>query len=273
MGDWSTTVGKTDNSNEPVAVKPVARRVIAASLVATTILAAGCTSTIFRKTNLGDVNILSIDAKQRLVVTGMRPDGERVTCTEPSPDAIVAQASYVAARAQQQVPAAGDDPGSTNALGGGGGVNESVGSIGIRTQTIQLLRDGYFRVCEAYLNGAIDSQYYHAVVCGIDSFMIAMVAIQGITGIVAAPAVTIAPSSPTVEVDDEGNTKITPPTGSNDASKILATSASTGTLSPEQVKAVEAIVKQYEANRLITGRGSVCDTASRSAHSLPVVYK
>ena len=36
-------------------------------------------------------------------------------------------------------------------VGGTSSTSESVASIGLRTQTIQLLRDAYYRLCEAFL--------------------------------------------------------------------------------------------------------------------------
>jgi hypothetical protein len=51
----------------------------------------GCDSTMHKIANVGGVDTLSTDAKQRLVFVGMRADdhggSKRVTCGEPSPDA------------------------------------------------------------------------------------------------------------------------------------------------------------------------------------------
>lgn len=120
-------------------------------------LAAGCAdSTIHKISAVGDVNTLSLDAKQRLVFVADRSGGhhsshERVTCTEPMPDALVAKAAVLAASGNFQ-----ETGGPTVGGNVSGGQTETAGSIGYRDNTIQMLRDGYFRLCEAYLNGAID---------------------------------------------------------------------------------------------------------------------
>ncbi len=106
-------------------------------------LAAGCAdSTIHKQSNVGGVDTLSIDAKQRVVFVGERQagHGERVTCTEPMPDALVARAAVAA------------DSGNITQTGGpsgGGGVSggssESAASLSFRNETVQMLRDGYYR--------------------------------------------------------------------------------------------------------------------------------
>ena len=46
------------------------------------------------------------------------------------------------------------------AAGLGASSSETSASIGLRTQTITLLRDGLYRLCEAYMNGAVDEIQY-----------------------------------------------------------------------------------------------------------------
>ena len=126
-----------------------------AFVAALALICAACDGTIFKTFDLKSGQSLSIDARQRLVLVSYRnvtrPDGtvvqradgspvqQQIVCTEPSPDAIVAKAAAVAASATSPQIAA--------ALGAS--MSESAASIGIRTPTIQLLRDGLFRACEA----------------------------------------------------------------------------------------------------------------------------
>ena len=71
-------------------------------------------------------------------------------------------------------------PLEAQAAGQGGGaasasLNEAVAATGLRTQTIQLLRDGLYRACEAYLNGAID-EFGHALLLNkYDETMVSLV--------------------------------------------------------------------------------------------------
>jgi hypothetical protein len=67
-------------------------------------------------------------------------------CAEPSPDALsvyAAEASATAGKAEL-----------------GFASQEGGAFVGLRTQSIQLLRDAAYRLCEAYLSGAIGSAEY-----------------------------------------------------------------------------------------------------------------
>lgn len=91
-----------------------------------------------------------IDAEQRAVLSNQRTDRDlRVVCAEPAPDAL----SAIAAQAGVSV------SDISTAVSAEGGVSEAAANIGLRTQTIQTLRDGFYRVCEAYMNGLSEEQY------------------------------------------------------------------------------------------------------------------
>ena len=140
-------------------------------------LAACDGSTIHTISALGDVQTLSLDAKQRLVITGHNENGKSIVCAEPSPDALVAQAAVLSANGAYKGGAAG----APSASGGVGvGLQESAASIGYRTQSIQILRDGYYRLCESYLNGAIKREEYQKVVSNLDTFILVALAVDGL---------------------------------------------------------------------------------------------
>ena len=146
------------------------------------VLAACDGSTIYKKSDLGGVHTLSIDAKQRLVLVGTRTEEDgsktRVVCAEPSPDALVAQAAVLSAsgaykQGGAEAPSAGGNVGV--------GLQESASSIGLRTQSIQILCDGYYRLCESYMNGAISTEEYTRVTLNIDTFINVALAIDGLS--------------------------------------------------------------------------------------------
>jgi hypothetical protein len=116
-----------------------------------------------------DESSYSLDAKQRVVLSFASADKQgrtgRYVCAEPSPDALSAMAASGALEAQ----VAGQGGGAASAS-----LNEAVASIGLRTQTIQLLRDGLYRACEAYLNGAIDEFGYALLLNKYDDSMISL---------------------------------------------------------------------------------------------------
>ena len=155
-----------------------------AVVVSLVLLTTGCAwigTKTFEKFDVNKGTSLSIDATQRVILV---KDGEkgRKVCAEPSPDAIVAAAAHAAVK--------GDVAGQ----GGGelsGGFSQAASSIGIRTATIQLLRDGYYRACEASMNGLLGPETYQGIVEGIGPVMIGLVAIDGLTQMKPAPVVSI----------------------------------------------------------------------------------
>ena len=117
-----------------------------------------------------------IDAEQRAVLSNRRIDKDldtRVVCAEPAPDAL----SAIAAQAGVSV------SDISNAVSAEGGVSEAAANIGLRTQTIQTLRDGFYRVCEAYMNGLSEEQYA-IMLRRFQTNMIALLAIEQLTGAV-----------------------------------------------------------------------------------------
>lgn len=138
--------------------------------------------------NLRDGSV-SIDVKQRVVFSqgrtefdksGQRVRTNTVVCAEPSPDALTVLGAS----------------GGLSVNGGAGKVGnaslafaESGASIGLRTQSIQLLRDAMYRLCEGYAAGAVSDSDFAAMQRRYQSTMMGLIAIEQLTGpIVAAQA-------------------------------------------------------------------------------------
>jgi len=136
----------------------------------------GCSSVIHQPFSIDTqpATSLSIDARQRLVLVtdkGGKDGNRRVTCAEPSPDVFSAVAASATASA-----ALGQQSGQIAAS-----MMERAAALGPRTQTIQLLRDGLYRSCEAYMNGIIDEAEYRRILVSYDEVMITTLAIDGLT--------------------------------------------------------------------------------------------
>ena len=128
---------------------------------------------------------LLVDAKQRAITNAVVGGALRV-CAEPSPDALTAlaaSAGFSLSRAEAAALA-------TNAS-----LAEGAASIGLRTQSIQLMRDAMYRLCEGYLSGAIDGLAFETLQRRFQSSMVAILAIEQLTGAVRAPAVVLNGSS------------------------------------------------------------------------------
>ena len=63
--------------------------------------------------------------------------------------------------------------------------------IGLRTQTIQLLRDAMYRLCEAGLNKQITQGQYRKLFEDLSENMVTLLAVEQLTGVVRAPPVII----------------------------------------------------------------------------------
>ncbi len=94
-----------------------------------------------------------VDIKQRAVLVGKLRTGEGQSakdvlayCAEPSPDALSAFSAELSADAKYK---------QTVEAALAFAQREASSFVGLRTQTIQLLRDGMYRLCEGYLSGAL----------------------------------------------------------------------------------------------------------------------
>jgi hypothetical protein len=124
----------------------------------------------------------SLDIKQRLLISTMT-DTKRVTCAEPSPDAISQLAAQFSASLSAEVTGTG---------GGSAAVSksfqESARSIGKRTATIQLLRDLLYRDYEAHANGMDKDFSYHIKLANMDRVVLQMIAVEGLSEAAIEPA-------------------------------------------------------------------------------------
>jgi len=122
-----------------------------------------------------------IDAKQRAIF-----QRGAVTCAEPSPDALSAIA------ASQGLSVA--TPGGVN-VGQSLSIAEAAGAIGLRTQSIQLMRDHMYRVCEAYSAGAFPSLTMALLHRRFQTTMVGILAIEQLTSVTRAPSIVLGGNS------------------------------------------------------------------------------
>jgi hypothetical protein len=220
-------------------------------------LAGGCAdSTINKPGAIADVQTLSLDAKQRVVFAGDRFDKhgrpERVLCTEPMPDALVARAAVLAASGNFAQP-------QGISAGGGisGGSSESAASIGFRNETVQMLRDGYYRLCEAYMNGALTRKQYQHMILNADTFMVVISALQTLGTNPVAPAVGISTGNITANVPAGAGQGTPGASASTAGSAITIQTLPNPTALPQGSKNAEMaalIVRAYLNYRMTLGR-------------------
>lgn len=160
------------------------RRICFATLAAVTV--AGCNATTgsiieTKKLPGGQALVTSADVRSMNWI-GVQPDESKggiwpttVVCAEPSPD--VAKAVQSAFNASASLGAAGiQGVDGQAALALSRAQAASIAQLGERLATIQLLRDGLYRACEAYANGAISSITYAVLVSRYDDTVVTLMA-------------------------------------------------------------------------------------------------
>jgi len=107
-----------------------------------------------------------------------RPVASVSVCAEPSPDALQSTALALGGKASAKALEA--------LLSVSYARSETQTYVGLRTQTIQLLRDAYFRLCEAFMNDGIDAIAYDVLQRRFQSQIVALLAVEQLTGAVVA---------------------------------------------------------------------------------------
>jgi hypothetical protein len=145
-----------------------------------------------------DSNSYALDVKQRVVFSQDRPleNGSfqhhaaapgsagvssknwRVICAEPSPDALTVLGSSAAVT--------GNSGKADASLKASFGISENGAFVGLRTTSIQLLRDAMYRLCEGYASGAVSAETYQSLQRRFQSTMMGLIAIEQLTGPVMA---------------------------------------------------------------------------------------
>ena len=112
-----------------------------------------------------------------------------------------------------------------------------------------MLRDGYYRMCEAYMNGALSKKQYQHMIQNADTFMVVISALQTLGTNPVAQNVGITTGTPTVTPGAAaGQAPGVSITGGN---VTLPTSAITAqpTPKPKSAEMASQIVRDYLAYR------------------------
>jgi hypothetical protein len=180
--------------------------------VLTLVFLSGCArlTSIYRTTPIKGDEVIAVDAKQRFAaikyqtketVVADRQSETTTTktidkfCAEPSPDALSAISASLSGGLTRP---------SGDSIRAAASLAESSSNIGLRTQSIQLLRDGMYRVCEAYFSGAITASQVKRLLSRYQDTMVAILAIEQLTG-VATPRQVVLGGSASAGVGGELN--------------------------------------------------------------------
>ena len=117
----------------------------------------------------------------------------KITCPEASPDALMMLAGSVSGESKAGVSLAA-------------AFSQNGSNIGLRTHSIQLLRDQLFSICQAYANGGLTDFMYQTLLTRSQRNTIILMAIEQLTGVLKTPQVSI---TTTAEADASNLRKLT----------------------------------------------------------------
>jgi hypothetical protein len=166
------------------------------------LLVGGCASlnSIHRTSGFdpkGGADILTVDAKQRHVLITRETDSEKTNkfriCAEAAPDVFSAYASSLGL----DVGIGATDRNAKVA----NSIAEAAATIE-RTQTVNLLRESMYRTCERYLSGALDADQFIIQAARDQRSMVAVLAIEQLTGVVRTKSTIISGPSTSASVID-----------------------------------------------------------------------
>ena len=145
---------------------------LVAAAIGVGLLTGGCTEndqSIYRTVDLSKGSTLVTDAKARTVLnlppgSGSSPGynaPSRIICAEPSPDVAQAVSKSFGAELSGAIASEGSGQAQIAAAQAA-----SLAELGKRLAAVQALRDGLYRACEAYANGAMTDASYAAILSG-----------------------------------------------------------------------------------------------------------
>lgn len=158
-------------------------RLLCLAAAACGLAACGNLNSIHRDLNTASGTGVLIDAKQRAIIVSQR--NGNIVCGEPSPDAMSAYAAEFSAELAKSSADGGNRSAAIK-----GALQEAAAFIGMRTPSIQLLRDSMYRTCEAYANGGSQSEYELAL-RRYQRYTVAMMTIEQLTQAGRVPSIVL----------------------------------------------------------------------------------
>ena len=204
---------------------------------------------IFNRFSTADQESVSIDAHQRAIITTTLDKRARtIYCAEPSPDAFASIGRTIAGSL-----AAGNEAQQRFAAGlSDSVVKQASNDLSSRNATIQLLRDGLYRACEAYASGALRPNEYVGIVGQYQNVILALLSIEFLTnvnrGTERASSLRTGDSDPITSGTGKTGARATPKEDEggdeNEVAKVARSTAQTdavSTYTPLSDKAIEKL--------------------------------
>lgn len=223
-------------------------------------------NTAYRSESTDNLKVIAVDAKQRFAFIKTEPNGTKsIVCPEPSPDALSAGAISLS------VDASKDQLAEIKAAIASA---EQATSIGLRTQSISLLRDQLAYMCllrMADSRADLDADAYLLLFKRYQAAVLGVLAIEQLTGAVRVPPVQVsATGNATVVV--EGGKKTADQTTADDKASGEATGASKkGAAAPEDGESNTDAMSKVDPKKVVASVGAAVKAASDKTGSGKVV--
>ncbi|HVW64714.1 MAG TPA: hypothetical protein VHB01_06835 [Nitrosospira sp.] len=178
--------------------------------ILTITLFSGCANftSIYRTLDIGDLDrnsprAVAIDVKQRAIFSiTQRLDpknnqwkSRNIICPESSPDALSATSLGSSISNILSAMTSPGGPITTDQFQAAVATGEAAASIGLRTQSIQLMRDGMVFNCLMYMNGALTERHAYKLQRRNQNSTLGLLAIEQLTNAVKADQVALSSSS------------------------------------------------------------------------------
>lgn len=182
------------------------------ALLTSTFLLAGCGANWHAVKHEFDATkeSISVDAKQRAIISNKveTPEGDDTKfiariCAEPSPDAISALATSIGASGDLT----GEKVDAALKLQFALSQSETAAYIGLRTPTIQLLRDSMYRICEGYMSGALDKGDFKRLHRRYQNLMLGLLSVEQLTRAAVAPQLAISAGAASANIAPDEATR------------------------------------------------------------------
>ncbi|MBV4495417.1 hypothetical protein HU715_008600 [Pseudomonas sp. SWRI12] len=233
------------------------------------VLLSGCGNwdAIYHTHDFNEDSSALLDIKARAIISApkdiVETNGARTTtrriaiCAEPSPDAMTAYAAQLATKA--------DIP-SQAALELTGAYQGAASYVGLRSQSIQLLRDQLYRLCEAHMNGAITTTQYEVLLTRNQRYTVGLMTIESLTQAMQVPVVSLTSSS-TAQLYDDLKTVQAKLEEANEE-KLAIEKIKESERSPVQIQRLKNLLATIEAlNQRVKNGNLAIATGQTTAHA------
>jgi hypothetical protein len=154
------------------------------------LILAGCDSNYHANAQIGSTQALLTNADLRLVTDRAVPDGDptrRAVCTEPPPDIAKALST-----AQDVSAKAATAAGASGGLTVSNQTAEQAMELAGRVPGVVGLRDGTYRLCEAWSNGAVGDSAYALSLSRYGELLVTLILADAVKGSTHAPSILTA---------------------------------------------------------------------------------